>query len=38
MWCINFTGESEAGKVACPAEWVRSLDTIYDWPGNRPTK
>lgn len=36
LWGVNFTGESVAGKVACPSEWTRSLETIEKWPGNRP--
>ncbi|HET6372995.1 MAG TPA: hypothetical protein VFG76_06795 [Candidatus Polarisedimenticolia bacterium] len=36
MWGINFTGEHDSSKIACPAERRRSLDTINRWPGNRP--
>lgn len=34
-WAINFTGEHKAGKLVCPSEQARSLDTVEAWPGNR---
>lgn len=35
-WGINFTGKSEPGKLPCPSEQARALETIEQWPGNRP--
>lgn len=35
---INFTGQYEPNRAPCPAEQLRSLETIECWPGNRPTK
>ena len=37
VWGIRFTGHSEPGKVPCPAERERDIDTINRWGGNRTT-
>lgn len=37
LWGINFTGENVAGKIRCPSEELRSLETINRWPGNQPS-
>lgn len=36
LWRINFTGESYPTKRPCPAEMLRSVQTIHQWHGNRP--
>lgn len=33
---INFTGESDPDKTPCPSTLRRPLETINQWPGNRP--
>lgn len=33
---INFTGENDPQKLACPSQAARPLDVINKWPGNRP--
>jgi hypothetical protein len=33
---VNFTGETDPGKLPCPSTEKRSLETINRWPGNRP--
>ena len=35
---INFTGHYDDGKIMCPSEYYRTLDTINRWHGNRPRK
>lgn len=35
-WGINFTGKREEGKLPCPSEGARSLETTERWAGNRP--
>lgn len=35
-WGINYTGHSNADKVACPAEALRPVETINKWYGNVP--
>lgn len=32
---VNFTGQTEAHKEACPSTYRRPLETIERWPGNR---
>lgn len=37
LWRINFTGESDPGKAQCPSTRDRTVETVHQWPGNRPT-
>lgn len=32
---VNFTGETDPAKTACPSTLLRPLETIERWPGNR---
>lgn len=37
MWGVAFTGHRpEDGELPCPSEVTRDIDTINEWPGNRP--
>jgi hypothetical protein len=35
---IGFAGVATPGKLRCPSEFRRDLDTIHQWGGNRPCK